>query len=96
MLEERFPEFAGAASRVVFHTEDGRIDDPENRAIVDDDHRRASATVDDVSFVTDPFDPAAPAVSADGQTAFTTVQFSEQTPAAGALRGGRGGRRGRP
>ena len=39
LLEERFPEFAGAASRVVFHTEDGRIDDPENRALVDRGHR---------------------------------------------------------
>ena len=36
VLEERFPEFAGASSRVVFHTEDGRIDDAENQAIVDD------------------------------------------------------------
>jgi RND superfamily putative drug exporter len=35
--------------------------------------------VADVSFVTNPFDPAAPTVSADGQTAFATVQFSEQS-----------------
>ena len=27
VLEERFPEFAGASSRIVFHTADGRIDD---------------------------------------------------------------------
>jgi RND superfamily putative drug exporter len=78
LLEERFPEFAGAASRVVFHTDDGRIDDPEYRALVD----QAIADlgeVADVSFVTDPFDPAAPGVSADGHTAFATVQFAEQS-----------------
>jgi putative drug exporter of the RND superfamily len=78
VLEERFPEFAGAASRVVFHTEDGRIDDPDHRAIVDDTISELGE-IADVSFVTDPFDPAAPSVSADGQTAFATVQFSAQT-----------------
>jgi putative drug exporter of the RND superfamily len=78
VLEARFPEFAGAASRVVFHTEDGRIDDAEHRATVEKTISELGE-VADVSFVTDPFDPAAPTVSADGQTAFATVQFSAQT-----------------
>src|SRR5262245_59866351 len=78
VLEERFPEFAGASSRIVFHTEDGRIDDPENRAAVEQALAELG-DVADVSFVTDPYDLAAPTISADGETAFATIQFSEQT-----------------
>ena len=78
VLKEKFPAFAGAAARIVFHTDRGRIDDAPRRAIVTrtvGELRR----VPDVSLVSDPFERAAPAVSADGHTAYTTVQFSEQT-----------------
>jgi RND superfamily putative drug exporter len=78
VLKETFPEFSGAASRVVFHTEDGRLDDAAHRSLVSDAVGRLG-TVEDVSFATDPFNPQAPAVSADGKTAYSTVQFTRQT-----------------
>ena len=75
VLEGRFPQFAGASGRVVFHTDDGRIDDMTHRAVVEDSVD-ALGHVPDVSFVTDPYDAAAPTVSSDGHTAFATVQFT--------------------
>jgi RND superfamily putative drug exporter len=78
VLEERFPEFAGAASRVVFHTDEGRIDDARHAEIVGE-AIALLGDIEDVSFVTDPFDAGSPAVSTDGRTAFATVQFGEQT-----------------
>jgi RND superfamily putative drug exporter len=78
VLTETFPEFSGATSRVVFHTEDGRLDDAAHRSLVTDAVGRLGS-VDDVSFVTDPFDARSPGVSADGTTAYATVQFSRQT-----------------
>jgi putative drug exporter of the RND superfamily len=78
VLKEDFPEFSGASTRVVFHVDEGRIDDPANQAIVDAAVARL-AEVDDLTIITDPYDARAPAVSADGQTTFTQLQFSEQT-----------------
>jgi RND superfamily putative drug exporter len=77
-LADQFPDFAGASGRVVFHVEQGRIDDPTNRATVDDAVARL-ATGPDVTLVGDPFDPTAPTVSPDGRTAFAPVQYSELT-----------------
>jgi RND superfamily putative drug exporter len=77
-LADQFPDFAGASGRVVFHVEQGRIDDPTNRAAVDDAVARL-ATGPDVTLVGDPFDPTAPTVSPDGRTAFAPVQYSELT-----------------
>ncbi|MGH9234959.1 MAG: MMPL family transporter [Acidimicrobiales bacterium] len=77
-LADQFPDFAGASGRVVFHVEQGRIDDPANRAAVDDAVARL-ATGPDVTLVGDPFDPAAPTVSPDGRTAFAPVQYGELT-----------------
>jgi len=77
-LDDQFPDFAGASGRVVFHVEQGRIDDPTNRAAVDDAVARL-ATGPDVTLVGDPFDPTAPTVSPDGRTAFAPVQYSELT-----------------
>src|SRR5262245_57730304 len=77
-LSERFPDFAGSSGRIVFHVDHGRIDDAAPRAAV-------AAAVDrladgpDVTAVSDPYDAAAPTVSPDGRTAFTTVQYSELT-----------------
>ncbi|MFO7281245.1 MAG: MMPL family transporter [Thermoanaerobacterales bacterium] len=77
-LEARFPEFAGVTGRVVFHVDEGRIDDPANRAAVDEAVDRL-ATGADVTLVADPFDPDLPTVSPDGRTAFATVQYGVQT-----------------
>jgi RND superfamily putative drug exporter len=77
LLEERFPAQAGETGRVVFHVDEGRIDEPERQAAV-------RATLDrlaegaDVTAVTDPYDPRGPTVSADGTTAFAAVQYSEE------------------
>ncbi len=77
-LKEKFPTFSGASGRIVFHDEDDPIDSPENRALIGEATERL-AEGDDVTLVADPFDPAAPAVSPDGHTAFTTVQYDLQT-----------------
>jgi putative drug exporter of the RND superfamily len=79
VLKESFPEFSGAAGRVVFHTEDGRIDDAEERALVEEAVATLAATVDDLTLVTSPYDPQSAAISADGTTAFSSLQFSQQT-----------------
>jgi putative drug exporter of the RND superfamily len=78
VLKEHFPEFSGAAGRVVFHTEDGRIDDAEERALVEAVVAEL-ATVDDITLVTSPYDPQSAAISVDGTTAFSSLQFSQQT-----------------
>ena len=50
----------------------------------------------DVTAVSDPFDARGPTVSADGRTAFATVNYSHRPARERARRGGRGGRRDRP
>ncbi|MET0737828.1 MAG: MMPL family transporter [Acidimicrobiales bacterium] len=77
-LTERFPTFSGASGRIVFYDEDDPIDSPENRAEIDRAIDRLAAS-EDVTLVADPFDPAAPAISQEGHTAFTTVQYGVQT-----------------
>jgi RND superfamily putative drug exporter len=77
-LADQFPEFAGTSGRVVFHVDEGRIDDPGNRALIGDAVERL-ATGDDVTMVSDPFDPAASTVSPDGRFAFAGIQYSELT-----------------
>jgi putative drug exporter of the RND superfamily len=77
-LTERFPEFSGASGRVVFHVSEGHIDDPTNQAEIEQAIDRLGEG-QDVTFVSDPFDPASSTVSADGKTAFTTVQYDRQT-----------------
>jgi RND superfamily putative drug exporter len=73
LLDERFPERAGATAMVVFHTEDGSVTDDEAAAGI-------AATVAEVQAlpevvgVTEP--RASPlSISADGTTAFAAVQF---------------------
>jgi RND superfamily putative drug exporter len=77
-LADQFPDFAGASGRVVFHVDEGRVDDAVNRAAVDDAVARL-ADGPDVTLVGDPFDPAAPTVSPDGRTAVAPVQYGELT-----------------
>ena len=83
LIEDRFPGLTGTTSRIVFHTETGRLDDPAIAASIDASVRDARA-LEDVGGVTDPFDPDAATVSADGRTAYATidysVRFDELTP----------------
>ncbi|MBI5088457.1 MAG: MMPL family transporter, partial [Actinobacteria bacterium] len=75
LLFEHFPELSGASGQVVFHVETGHISDPANQAAIDaalDRFREAR----DVTAVTDPFDARGPTVSADGRTAYATVNYS--------------------
>ncbi len=77
-LADGFPDFAGSSGRIVFHVDDGRIDDAAPRAAVAAAVTRL-ADGPDVSAVSDPFDAVAPTVSPDGRTAFATVQYRELT-----------------
>jgi RND superfamily putative drug exporter len=77
LLEERFPERAGATAMVVFYTEDGQITDETFAAGIE-------ATIADVAAmpsvlgVTDPVGSPR-SISADGSTAFAAVQFDAST-----------------
>ena len=75
-LKEKFPEFSGTSGRIVFRTADGRIDEGVAAAGV---HAAVDelAQGQDVVAVNDPFDAAAPTVSADGATAFVDVKYTE-------------------
>ena len=79
LLDARFPSHAGWSGRLVFHVDEGRLDEPARRAAIDAalEAERAGA---DVAQVTDPFDPVAPTVSADGRTAYATVNFASSAP----------------
>ena len=83
LIEDRFPGLTGTTSRIVFHTETGRLDDPAIAASIEASVRDTRA-LEDVGGVTDPFDPGAATVSADGRTAYATidysVRFDELTP----------------
>ena len=77
MLQERFPEKAGATAMVVFHTDNGAITDPALAVGV-------TATIDEVRAlphvlaVTEPL--ASPrSISPDASTAFASVQFDGTT-----------------
>ena len=73
LLEERFPERAGATAMVVFHTTDGAITEPGSAGAVGSTVQRVRA-LDHVVGVTDPL--ASPrSISPDGSTAFAAVQF---------------------
>jgi RND superfamily putative drug exporter len=75
VLTDRFASQSGASGQIVFHVEDGSVADPENVAAI-------SAALDqlrdgtDVTTVSDPFDSRGPTVSADGRTAFATVNYA--------------------
>ncbi len=73
LLDERFPERAGATAAVVFHVEDGLVTDTETAAGI-------AATVAEVQSlpevlgITDPL-AGERSISRDGSTAFAAVQF---------------------
>jgi RND superfamily putative drug exporter len=78
VLARSFAVQAGQSGDVVFHVSHGTLSAPANRAAVEASLAQM-AKGRDVTAVTDPFDPRRPAVSADGRTAFATVNYSRQT-----------------
>ncbi|MCD9623899.1 MMPL family transporter [Rhabdothermincola salaria] len=77
LLEERFPERSGATALVVFHVDEGAVTDPEAAGAIAAT-TDAVAGVPGVVGVTDPL--ANPmSISADGTTAFASVQFDAST-----------------
>ena len=77
LLEQRFPERAGATAMVVFHVDDGTVNDPATAAAIDATIAEV-ASLEHVLAVTDPL--AGPrAISPDGSTAFAAVQFDGST-----------------
>jgi putative drug exporter of the RND superfamily len=79
LLEERFPTQGGVSGQVVFSDPDGDVTDPDARAVIDETLAEL-ATGPNVLAVTDPFDQANAAVSADGRVAFATVRYSVDPP----------------
>ncbi len=75
-LRGRFPERAGDAMQVVVHSPGG-VRAPEVERAVEAGVARISE-VPGVVFVTSPYEPPMPTVSADGTTAVVNVQFAER------------------
>ncbi|MCM1936636.1 MMPL family transporter [Streptomyces sp. G3] len=75
LLEKSFPELNadGAAARVVFRAEDGRVTDAGTRGAIEDTVR-ALGEAPQVVRVTDPF--ATRSVSEDGSTAYAQVSYA--------------------
>jgi len=75
LLEERFPEAAGAQSTVVFTVKDGTLRDPERRALIGE----ALARINKLPNVVGAPDPVqVGTISPDSRTAFTTVAYDKQ------------------
>lgn len=75
VLTARFATQSGKTARIVFHTNDGRLDETAHRAAVESArHRLASGH--DVTNVTDPFSSQSAAISADGRTAYVDVAYT--------------------
>jgi RND superfamily putative drug exporter len=75
LLKDHFPEFSGAQGQIVFHVDEGSVTDPQNAEAIGlalDQLRDGH----DVTAVSDPFDARGPTVSADGKTAFASVNYS--------------------
>ena len=65
------PDLADA-SPIVFHVEEGKVTDAANREVIEESLAALSKS-EDVASVTDPFAEGASTVSADGQTAYSTM-----------------------
>ncbi|MBA3802841.1 MAG: MMPL family transporter, partial [Acidimicrobiia bacterium] len=74
VLNERFPSQGGLSARIVLHTDDGRLDDANHAATVEQTRAELDGGAD-VAGVTDPFETESAAVSADGQTAYLDVTY---------------------
>ncbi|MCU1360112.1 MAG: hypothetical protein JWN99_1401 [Ilumatobacteraceae bacterium] len=77
MLNARFPSRGESSGLVVFAHHDGELTEPGDRAAIAAT-LTALRTDPAVVSVSDPFDPAEHAVSADGLTAFSTVRYHTQ------------------
>ena len=79
LLNQRFPSQGGSSGQVVFADPDGNVTDTAARSTV-------AATLAEIAngpgvvSVSDPFDPAAGSVSADGRIAYSTVHYSVNPP----------------
>lgn len=77
VLEQEFPRAAGDSDQIVFHTQSGRVTDPEVQ-----DRMRATFTevarLPHVVTVIDPYASGGQAIAEDGRTAFATVTFDAQ------------------
>ena len=69
----RSPPTLTDASPIVFHTEDGKITDDENRAVVEESPEGARRGAANVATVANPFDEDSATVSQDGRTAYANV-----------------------
>ncbi|MBX7161204.1 MAG: MMPL family transporter [Acidimicrobiia bacterium] len=77
LLRERFPTLAGTDARVVFHSGEGRLDEPERQQAIKA-ALASVATLHAVTSVEDPFAETRPQLSPDGTIAYSTIQYSEQ------------------
>jgi putative drug exporter of the RND superfamily len=76
-IEERFPQQTLYTANIIFHAPNGGVGNgPAKAAISEAVSQLADGT--HVVGVTDPFDPRAPTLSTDGETAFTTVGYDTQ------------------
>jgi len=74
-LTQRFPAQSGKLARIVFHTDEGRLDDAKHEGTVEA-ARRELAAGHDVAAVTDPFGAQSGALSTDGRTAYVDVGYT--------------------
>jgi RND superfamily putative drug exporter len=75
VLDQSFPTEGGLAGRVVFADPDGDVTDANAQAAIAETLAAIEAGPN-VLAISDPFDPAQSAVSADGRVAFATVRYS--------------------
>lgn len=75
-MSKSFSAELSDTSPIVFHTDDGSVTDPENRAAIESSVRALSEDPA-VASVTDPLAEGSTAVSADGKTAYANVVPSE-------------------
>ncbi|HSB84673.1 MAG TPA: MMPL family transporter, partial [Ilumatobacteraceae bacterium] len=79
LLNERFPAQGGSSGQVVFADPDGDVTDARARAAIESTLDEIAAGPNVVS-VSDPFDPAAGSISADGRVAYSIVHYSVEPP----------------
>jgi putative drug exporter of the RND superfamily len=75
LLEERFPEQSGGSARVVFHSPDGELEDPEAAAAVGAT-LESVAQLPTVAVVGDPLGGRGGALSPDGTIGFADVRYT--------------------
>jgi putative drug exporter of the RND superfamily len=72
IMSRSFSAELSDASPVVYHVDEGKVTDADNRAVIEGSLASLSAA-DNVATVSDPFAPEGSTVSRDGQTAYATV-----------------------